>query len=62
MTGEMILCEAMGTGMDYGTAMDAPLSLVQDIIASWQILKLGFRRELTGEDAEADFRRVMSAK
>lgn len=61
-TGEMMIAEALRAGMDYTTASCAPLSLVQDIIATRQIMDEGYRRELTGEDAEADFLRVMSAR
>jgi hypothetical protein len=58
----MIIAEAMRAGMDYKSAAGEPLSLVQDVIASRQIMEDGYRRELTGDDAEADFLRVMSAR
>lgn len=58
----MIIGEAMRAGFDYTSAADMPLSLVLDVIATRQIMEDGYRRELTGEDAERDFLRVMSAK
>lgn len=58
----MIIGEALRSGVDFSTAEDAPLSLMQDIIATRQIMQEGYRRELTGADAEADFMRVMSAR
>ena len=58
----MIIAEALRAGMDFQSASSAPLSLVQDIIATRQIMEDGYRRELTGEDAEIDFLRVMSAR
>lgn len=58
----MMISEAMRSGMDYQSAANAPLSLVLDVIATRQIIAEGYRRELTGNDAEADFLRVMSAK
>lgn len=58
----MIIGEAVRAGMDYVSARDEPLSLVLDLIASRQIMEEGYRRELTGQDAEADFMRVMGAR
>ena len=58
----MMIAEAMRAGMDFTSAANAPLSLVQDIVATRQIMEDGDRRELTGEDAEADCLRVMSAR
>lgn len=58
----MIISEALRAGMDYASAACLPLSLVQDIIATRQIMDDGYRRELTGDDAEEDFLRVMSAR
>lgn len=58
----MIIAEALRAGMDYPSASSEPLSLVLDIIATRQIMEQGYRRELTGSDAEADFIRAMSAK
>lgn len=58
----MILANAIGAGMDFMTAMEAPFSMVQDLIASHEILHLGFRRELTGDDAEDEFMRLMAVK
>lgn len=58
----MILEEAVRSGLDYESATALPLSMVQDVIASRQILEEGYERELTGADVEADFLRVMSAR
>ena len=58
----MIIAEAMRAGMDFVSASNAPLSLVLDVIATRQIMVDGYQRELTGDDAEADFLRVMSAR
>ena len=58
----MIIGEAMRAGMDFTSACDAPLSLVLDIIATRQIMEDGYRRELTGEDAEEDFLKAMATK
>lgn len=58
----MILGQAMWAGMDCTSAATLPLSLVLDIIATRQIMEQGYSRELTGDDAEADFLRVMSAR
>ena len=58
----MIIAEAIRTGMDYESAAGEPLSLVEDIIATKQILEDGYDREFFGEDAEDDFRRTMSVR
>lgn len=58
----MIIAEALRSGMDFPSATEEPQSLVMDIIETRLIMENGHRRELTGEDAEADFLRVMSAK
>lgn len=62
MTGEMMIAQALEAGLDFATALHAPVSLVEDIVAAHMIEHHGFERELTGQDAEEDFLRVMSAK
>lgn len=54
---------ALAAGIDFDTAMVMPLSLLQDIIASKQLLGGGFRRVFTEEeDVEADFIRTFSLR
>ena len=58
----MVIGEAMRAGMDFMSAANAPLSLVLDLIATRQIMQDDYQRELTGDDAEEDFLRVMRAR
>lgn len=58
----MVIGEAMRAGMDFMSAANAPLSLVLDLIATRQIMQDDYHRELTGDDAEEDFLRVMRAR
>lgn len=58
----MIIAEAMRAGMDYDSAAWQPLSLVEDIIATRQILEDDYDRELTGQDAEDDFQAAMRVR
>lgn len=58
----MVIGEAMRAGMDFMSAANAPLSLVLDLIAIRQIMQDDYQRELTGDDAEEDFLRVMRAR
>ena len=59
----MYLSMALAAGIDFDTAMVMPLSLLQDIIASKQLLGGGFRRVFTEEeDVEADFIRTFSLR
>lgn len=59
----MILYAALDAGLDYDTAMVLPLSLVEDIIATHQIMTMGYDRVLTDpRDIENDFVKMMSAR
>lgn len=59
----MVLYAALDAGLDYETAMTLPLSLVEDIIATHQIMTMGYDRVLTDpRDIEADFVKMMSAR
>ena len=63
MTSGMVIYAAMQSGLDYDTIMELPKSLVEDIIASHQILSMEYRRIYTDEkDIEDDFLRTMSAR
>lgn len=59
----MILAEAMAAGFDYAHAISAPRSLLEDVIATGQLMSGRFQRVFTDEkDIEDDFRRTFAAK
>lgn len=59
----MVLYAALSAGLDYETAMVLPESLVEDVIATDQIMTQGYDRILTDpRDIEADFIKMMSAR
>lgn len=54
---------ALHIGLDMRTAYAMPVSMLDDMIATWQILECGYERVPTTEkDIEADFVRTMSWK
>lgn len=58
----MYLYQALALGIDYSTAMDMPMGLLQDVIASGQILDGGYKRIMRGDDAEDEFRAIFALK
>lgn len=59
----MILYMALRIGLDTLTAYAMPASLLEDMIATWQIMECGYERVPTNEkDIEDDFLRTMSWK
>lgn len=59
----MILAEALTSGFDYAHAISAPRSLLEDVIATRQLMSGHFERIYTDEkDIEDDFRRTFAAK
>ena len=57
----MILQTALRAGLTASDAMIMPLSMCEDIIASWQITTQGFKREFTDpDDQEDEFQRMMA--
>lgn len=59
----MILYAALDAGLDCDSAMIMPLSMVEDIIATHQIMTQGYERIYTDpRDIEDDFIRTFSAR
>lgn len=59
----MILYAALDAGLDFDSAMVMPLSMVEDIIATHQIMTQGYERIYTDpRDIEDDFMRTFSAR
>lgn len=59
----MILYAALDAGLDCDNAMIMPLSMVEDIIATHQIMTQGYERIYTDpRDIEDDFMRTFSAR
>ena len=57
----MILYTTMHIGIDLQAALAMPVSLLNDMIATWQIMECGYDRVPTSEkDIEADFIKTMS--
>lgn len=57
----MILYTAIQIGLDMQTALCMPVSMLDDMIATWQIMECGYNRVPTTEkDIEADFLKTMS--
>lgn len=57
----MILWTAIRIGLTMETALCMPVSMLDDMIATWQIMECGYDRVPTTEkDIEDDFRKTMS--
>lgn len=63
MTHEMTLYAGLSAGLDYDTAMTMPLSMLEDIVATHQIMTMGYQRVYTDpDDMEDDFIKTMSVR
>lgn len=63
MTPEMILYAGLSAGVDFDSAMIMPLTMLEDIIATHQIMTQGYNRVYTDpKDIENDFLQTMSAR
>lgn len=59
----MVLYSGLAAGVDFDTAWCMPVSLLEDIVATHQIMTLGYERIYTDpRDIEDDFLRTMSAR
>ena len=59
----MLLYTALHIGLDMQTAISMPLSMLEDMLATWQIMECGYERvPITEQEKEDAFIRTMSLR
>lgn len=57
----MMLYTALNVGLEMPTALAMPVSMLEDLIATWQLMECGYERvAVTEQEQEDEFLRAMS--
>ncbi len=62
MCGEIYLYFGLKMGLTFDEAMDLPRSLLDDLIATDQIIEQGFKRKLSPADNEKELQAMFRMK
>ena len=62
LCGELYLYYGLRIGLSLDDALDMPKSLLDDLIASDQIISDGFKRKPTAKDNERELRHIFSLR